>query len=274
MRPYIIIAILLLPLSPALAGETTHCDSSKKHRVSLRTFGNWTQGDTTAADNLRFYSYGLTLGVDRQIGRNWLAGLALGTNDTSVKFAHSPYRDNINAFHCGLFARKTFDRFFIDVEGNFGYNNHSSPFQKNATQWGLSGEAGTWWSHGLGRVEPYVRLSHIYWDGNGSDTKETLIAGVRYSWRTATNLTTTVPRFYGGVLQELGNKSLFQVSSFGNTPTVFPIRDLEVPRTRFFLGGGFTTSMGRSLDILFRYTAEMSSRDTSHTVLMGVNCNF
>jgi len=274
MRPIIIIAILLLPVSPTFAGETTRCDSSPKYRISLRTFGNWTQGDTTATDNLRFYSYGLTLGVDRQIGRNWLAGLSLGTNDTSVKFAHSAYRDNISAFHCGLFARRTFDRFFLDVEGNFGYNDHSSPSQKNATQWGLSGEAGTWWSHGLGRVEPHVRLSHVYWDGNGSNTKETLIAGVRYSWRTSTNLTTTVPRFYGGVVQELGNKSLFSVSSFGNTPTVFPVRDLKVPSTRFFLGGGFTTSMGRSLDILFRYTAEMSSRDTSHTALLGINCNF
>ena len=274
MRTIVItIAILLSTLFPAFAGETAHCDSSQKYRVWLRTFGNWTQGDT-AADNLRFFSYGLTFGLDRQFGKHWLAGLALGTNDTSVKFAHSPYRDDISAFHTSLFARKTFDRFFLDVEGNFGYSDHSSPFQENATQWGVSGEAGTWWSHGLGRVEPYVRLSHVYWDGNGSHTKETLIAGVRYSWRTATNLTTTVPRFYGGILQELGDKSLFSVSSFGSTPTVFPVRDLEIPSTRLFLGGGFTTSMGRSLDILFRYTAEMSSRDTSHTALLGVNCNF
>ena len=273
MRPYIIIAILFLPLSPAFAGEPLHCDS-KQYRVWLRTFGNWTQGDAAAADQLKLASYGLTLGVDRQIGNTWLAGLALGTNDTSVKFTHSPSNDNISAFHANLFARKTFDRLFLDVESNFGYNGHSSPFQKDATQWGLSGEAGTWWSHGLGRVEPYVRLSHVYWNSNNSDTKETLIAGVRYSWRTATDLTTTVPRFYGGVVQELGNRSLFSVSSFGNTPTVFPVRDLEVSGTRLFLGGGFTTSMGRSLDILFRYTAEMSSRDTSHTALLGINCNF
>jgi len=274
MRSFITIAILLSILTPAFAGETAHCDSSKKYRVWLRTFGNWAQGDTAATDNLKLASYGLTLGVDRQFDKHWLAGLALGTNDTSVKFAHTPYKDDISAFHTSLFARRTFDRFFLDVEGNFGYNDHSSPFQKNATQWGLSGEAGTWWSHGLGRVEPYIRLSHVCWNGSRSDTKETLITGVRYSWRTATDLTTTVPRFYCGVLQELGNKSLFQVSSFGNTPTVFPVHNSEISGTRLFLGGGFTTSMGTSLDILFRYTAEMSSRDTSHTALMGVNCNF
>ena len=269
-----IIAILLLNISPVLAGGTAHSDSPKHYRVWLRTFGNWTQGDLSATDNLRLSSYGLTLGVDRQLGKNWLAGLALGTNETSVKFDHSTYQDNITAFHGSVFARKTFDHFFVDIEGNFGYNDHSSPFQERATQWGVSGEAGTWWSHGLGRVEPYVRLSHVYWDGEGSDTKETLIAGVRYSWRTATELTTTVPRFYGGVVQELGNRTLFSVSSFGNTSTVFPVRDLEVSETRFFLGGGFTTSMGTSLDILFRYTAEISSRVTSHTALLGVNFNF
>ena len=272
MRTIITIAILLSTLSLAF-GEPVHCDS-KQYRVWLRTFGNWTQGDAGTVDNLQLASYGLTLGVDRQIGKTWLAGLALGTNETTVRFAHSPYKDDISAFHTNLFARRTFDRFFVDLEGNFGYNNHSSPFQKNATQWGLGGEAATWWSHGLGRVEPYVRLSHVCWNGSSSDTKDTFIAGVRYSWRTATELTTTVPRFYGGVVQELGNRSLFSVSSFGNTPTVFPVRDLEVSGTRLFLGGGFTTSMGTSLDILFRYTAELSSRDTSHTALFGINCKF
>ena len=271
--PFLIV-ILLLNIPPMFAGETVYCNPQKQYRVWLRTFGNWTQGDTTATDDVKLASYGLTLGVDRQFGKHWLVGLALGENETSVKFSHSPYKDNISAFHANLFARRTCDRLFFDVEGNFGFNDHSSPFQKNATQWGLSGEMGTWWSHGLGRVEPYVRLSHVCWNGNSSDTKETLIAGVRYSWRTATDLTTTVPRFYGGVLQELGNQSLFSVTSFGNTPTVFPVGNLEAPETRLFLGGGFTTSMGTSLDILFRYTAEMSSRDTSHTALLGINCNF
>jgi outer membrane autotransporter protein len=273
MRFIIFTIILLLNIPPMFAGETAHCDSQKHCRVWLRTFGNWTQGDT-ANDNLRFASYGLTLGVDQKIGRTWLVGLSAGMNETAVRFAHSPDKDDISAFHCGLFARKTFDRFFVDLEGNFGYNDHSLSSPKKAAQWVLNGEAGTWWNHGLGRVEPYVRFSHVYWDGNGNDTKDTLIAGVRYSWRTATALTTTVPRFYGGVVQELGNKSLFSVSSFGNTPTVFPVGDANVSETRLFLGGGFTTSMGRSLDVLFRYTAEMSSNDTSHTALLGINCNF
>jgi len=274
MRLYILIAILFLNIPSMFAAETVHCDTAKQYRVWLRTFGNWTQGDAAISDNLKRASYGATLGLDRQLGKTWLAGLALGTNDTSVKFDHSPYKDDISGFHATLFVRKTFDRVFVDVEGNFGSNDHSSPFQKNASQWGLSGEAATWWSHGLGRVEPYVRLLHVCWDGNTNETKETLIAGVRYSWRTATDLTTTVPRLYGGVVQELGDKSLFSVSSFGNTPTVFPVRGLEVQDTRLFIGGGFTTSLGTSLDILFRYTAEMSSRETAHTALWGVNCNF
>jgi uncharacterized protein with beta-barrel porin domain len=101
-----------------------------------------------------------------------------------------------------------------------------------------------------------------------------MIVGVRYSWRTATDLTTTVPRLYGGVIQELGKTSLFHVSPFADTPTVFPVSDAKVSASRAFLGGGFTTSMGTSLDIFLRYTAEMSSRDTSHTALLGFNCNF
>ena len=274
MRPsaFVTIAALLLGISPVFADGTTHCDSPKRYRVWLRTFGNGTQGDAASTGELKFLSYGLTLGIDRQINRNWLFGLALGENKTSIDFVQLPDKGTIDAFHADLFARRTFDRFFLDVEGNFGYNDQS--FQRNVTQWGISCEAGTWWSHGLGKVEPYVRFSHIYWNGDAGDSKETLMAGVRYSWRTATDLTTTVPRFYGGVLQELGNTSLFPVSSFGNTPTVFPVGGLEVPETRLFLGGGFTTSMGTSLDILLRYTAEMSSRNTSHTALLGVNCNF
>jgi len=275
MRPFVsLIAILLLNISPAFASGTAKCDSSKQYRVWLRTFGNWTQGNAASSDKLNLFSYGFTLGTDRQLGKNWLGGIVFGENKTSVEVSQLPYKDNITAFHGGLYARRTFDRFFLDVEGNFGYNDHSSQFQKDATQWGLSGEAGTWWNHGLGRTEPYVRLSHVCWSGNGNETKETLMAGLRYSWRTATDLTTTVPRFYGGVLQELGNRSLFSTSTFGNTPTVLPVPNLEVSGTRFFLGGGFTTSMGTSLDISFRYTAEMSAHHTSHTGLLGVNCNF
>ena len=266
------ISVVLLNIPPVFADGTAHCTSQKRYRVWLRTFGNWTQGDMDSSDELKLLSYGLTLGIDRKINQNWLFGLALGEGTTSVKFAHSTDEESIDAFHADVFARRTFDRFFLDVEGNFGYNDHS--FQHNATQWGMSGEAGTWWSHGLGKAEPYVRLSHVSWNGDGNDTKETFMAGVRYSWRTATDLTTTVPRLYGGVIQELGNKSLFQVSSFGNTPTVFPVRNVTVPETRLFFGGGFTTSMGASLDISLRYTAEMSSHHTSHTALLGVHCNF
>ena len=272
MRSFTLIAVLLLNISPMFASEAAQCDFSKRYRVWLRTFGNWTHGEATSAGELQFSSYGLTLGIDRQLGKTWLFGLALGENKTTAEIAYSPYKDNINAFHLDLFTRRTFDHFFLDIEGNFGYNDHS--LQKNATQWGINGEVGTWWSHGLGRVEPYIRFSHVCWNGDGNDTKETLMTGLRYSWRTATDLTTTVPRFYGGVIQELGNKSLFPVAAFGNTPTVFPIRNWEVSGTRFFLGGGFTTSMGTSLDIFLRYTAEMSSRNTSHTALLGVQCNF
>ena len=240
----------------------------------MRTFGNWTQGNTTDTDEIKFSSNGLTLGVDRQFDQHWLLGLSFGENKTFIRYVHLPEKDDIDAFHCDLFLRRTFNHFFLDVGTNFGYNDHSSPWQKNATQWRISGEAGTWWDQGLGRVEPYIRFAHIYWNGGRSDTKDTLLAGVRYSWRTATALTSTVPRLYGGVIQELGKESLFQVSPFADTPTVFPFRNAKAPESRFFLGGGFTTSMGSSLDISFRYTAEIFSRYSSHTALLGVNCNF
>lgn len=284
MRFFVLLIALTLGVSPVFAGETftsifrlkeeTQSEPQKHYRVWLRTIGNWTQENTTHSDELQFFSYGLMLGVDRQFNQNWLFGLSFGENRTAVKFARSPDKDDIDAFHADLFVRRTFDQFFLDVGGNFGYNSHSSFWQQNATQWGVNGEAGTWWNHGLGKVEPYIRLSHIYWDGSGNDTQDTLVAGVRYSWRTATDLTTTVPRLYGGIIQELGNRSLFQVSPFADTPTVFPINDARVSESRAFLGGGFTTSMGTSLDISFRYTAEMSSRHTSHTALLGMNCNF
>ena len=269
MRPFVfLITILLSNISSTMFAEET----SQSYRVWLRTFGNWTQGDTMTESAIELSSYGFTLGLDKQINPNWMWGFSFGETNASAKISYSPYQDNITGLYVNTFARRTFDPFFLDVEGNFGYNEHS--LQKNATQWGVSGDVGTWWTHGLGRVEPYVRLSHVCWNGDGNDSKETLMAGLRYSWQTATPLTTTVPRVYGGILQELGNRSLFQAATFGNAPTVFPVGNAEVPGTRFFLGGGFTTSMGRSLDISLRYTAEMSSQDTSHTAIVGVNYNF
>jgi len=284
MRFFVFIIALTWGVSPVCAGEaftsifrpkeTGQGEIQKRYRVWLRTFGNWTQENTTHADELQFYSYGLTLGADRQFNQHWLFGLSLGENRTCIAFAQSPDKDEVNAFHANLFVRRMFDQFFLDIGGNFGYNDHSSFLQQNATQWGINGEAGTWWNHGLGKVEPYVRFSHVYWDGSSNDTKDTLVAGVRYSWQTATDLTTTVPRLYGGLIQELGNLSLFQVSPFADTPTVFPFGDVRASKSRAFLGGGFTTSMGTSLDISFRYTAVMSTRHTSHTALLGAHCNF
>lgn len=278
MRLFVFIVVIVFNTLSVIASERgalhdfTNQATPPRYRVWLRTFGNWSQGDTVFSDSLKTSSYGLTLGVDRLFGNHWLLGLAVGENNTSVEGGALLGKQDLTAVHADLFARRTFDRFYLDVEGNFGFNEHSS--QKDASQWSVNGEAGTWWNHGLGKAEPYIRFSHICWDGNRNETKEMLTAGIRYSWQTSTYLTTTVPRLYGGIVQELGDQSLFSVSSFGSTPTVFPVHHLEVSATRFFLGGGFTTSMGKSLDISFRYTAEMSSRDTSHTALLGINCNF
>jgi uncharacterized protein with beta-barrel porin domain len=107
-----------------------------------------------------------------------------------------------------------------------------------------------------------------------TDSKTTLIAGVRYSWKTTGAYSVTSPRLYGGIFQELGDRTLLNVASFTDSPIVFSIPGYEINETRFFFGGGFTSSMGSSLDVYFRYTAEVASKYTSHTLLFGMNWNY
>ncbi|MDR0521181.1 MAG: autotransporter outer membrane beta-barrel domain-containing protein [Planctomycetaceae bacterium] len=257
------------------AGFTqTQQTPQNQYRLWLKTFSHWSEGEILQNHPCTFSSYGAAAGIDRQCGKNWLFGLAAGENETTVKTDVSRYQTGIAGWNGMVYVRKTGSYCYVDVEGHYAQSRYKNT-HTHAYQWGIAGETGIWRDHGLGKIEPFLRLSHI---GCGSQTEEEtqnmLLAGIRYSWQTTSTFSSTVPRVYAGLLQEIGSSPLFQVASFGNTPAVFMLRGGQPPPSRLFLGGGFTTSMGTSLDVLLRYTAEISPHLTSHTVLLGVNCNF
>jgi uncharacterized protein with beta-barrel porin domain len=201
----------------------------------------------------------------------------LGANQNSSQGSNKSFswESDLSSVHTSTYFRIALrNNFFLDVEGGLGYNEQSFP-PRTAIQWNFNSEAGTWWTQGLGKVEPYLGLRHVALELDPkTDSKTTFLLGVRYSWQTTGIYSVTSPRLYGGMIQELGDRTLLNVASFTDAPTVFSIPGYEIAETRFFFGGGFTSSMGSSLDIYFRYTAETASNYSSHTLLLGMNWNY
>ncbi|MDR2705293.1 MAG: autotransporter outer membrane beta-barrel domain-containing protein [Planctomycetaceae bacterium] len=257
--------------------DFSHPKSPQRIRTWIRGFGNWSHlSHSDGFTDLESYSYGVAVGVDRQIGRQFLFGILLGTNQSSSQGANGSFQwdSDLFAVHTSGYCRMVLQNFFVDIEGGLGYNEQSFP-EHTALQWNFNGEAGTWWTHGLGKVEPYLGLRHVSLELDpNNDSKTTFLFGLRYSWKTTGIYSITSPRLYGGILHELGDRNLLNVASFTDAPTVFLAPGYKITETRFFFGGGFTSSMGSSLDIYLRYTAEAASNYSAHTLLLGMNWNY
>lgn len=262
-------------------GEHLGCSWKRtRTRTWVRGYGTWSDlGSSNYFGSLEVKSFGIAVGLDQQIGRNLLWGMALGGNRSRFKQKYSESKENLSAFFGTAFARTTFQRIFLDIEGGFGRNeslswNDLSISNDWKNQWHFKGEMGTWWSQGLGKVEPYVGIRYVHLDMDSSSDLSTLQAGVRYSWKSIGAFSVLVPRIYAGVLRELGDQDLFTAAPFTDSPTVYWIPNYDIPKTRMFFGGGFTSSMGTSLDLYLRYTAEVTSGYASHVLWFGTNWCF
>ena len=243
-------------------------------RTWLRGFGNWTTLSDGAVDAK---AYGVSLGVDRQFGRNILVGASLGGSWCSAEEKQQRENLDVSAFHGSLYSRIRLQRIYFDIEGTLGSNeSRLSGTSSTAFQGGLGGEVGTWWESGLAKVEPYLGIRQVWYDDKSPQigNKTTSILGLRYSWKTVGPLTVTTPRIYGGWLREWNDKDLINVGTFVDSPTVYRLRRGGIKEDRLFVGGGFTTSMGSSLDVYLRYTAEIATNYSAHTLLLGTNWNF
>ena len=247
-------------------------------RTWLRGFGNWTSisgsGSSGAAESK---AYGVSLGVDRQLGRNFLVGVGFGGSWCSAEEKQWNTKTDVSAFHGSLYTRIRLQRLYFDIEGGLGSDdNKRSGTTSTVFQSHLNGEVGTWWEHGLAKVEPYFGVRQIWYDDHSPRTgdKTTSAFGLRYSWKTASALAVTTPRIYGGWLHEWSDRDLIGVGSFVDAPTIYRLNGATLPADRFYVGGGFTTAMGSSLDVYLRYTAETASNFSAHTILLGMNWNF
>lgn len=252
----------------------------RRLRTWIRGFGSWStveKSDLRSSD-LKAQSHGISFGLDKQFSRRFLFGGAVGANRSSLKQKRRQNNfgnESVESIYGSVYFRSTFDRLFFDLESGLGVNDVSYSSKSSLLQWHFRGETGTWWEHGLGNVEPYCGIQYFGLDDpNGVENKTTLTVGLRYSWETIGVYAVTTPRCYVGVLHELGSRKLFSVSQFVDSPTVYQVPGYEIAETRIFCGGGFTSALGSSLDLYLRYTAEIASNYTLHTILLGMNWNY
>jgi outer membrane autotransporter protein len=254
----------------------------KSLRTWISNFGNWSEldnGGNNSDSVLTFYSWGFAAGIDRLIERKFLVGITFGWDRTVI---NSPQSRNINfsAGHGHVYFRTIFQRLYVDVEGGIGLGNNAllvrnAAAQDSALQWNFQVESGMWSYEGLMKIEPFVSLQHAALKYNSQyRTRSATIAGVRCSWQSAGLFAVSTPRFYGGIIREFGNSNIAATSLFADSPTIFVAQNQKITKTRFFGGCGTTASMGSTLEIYFRYTAEAAANYASHTVIVGMNWIF
>lgn len=255
--------------------------SQTRIRTWARGFGSWINiNGQNGFGDLDTRSFGASAGLDRQFRRDFLVGFSLGGSQTSLKQKDYFNDSDVSSCFLSLCARKTWKRSYFDVEGGIGWNdaaawNIDGTKNHSAFQWNLSCETGVSMQQGLGKVEPFFAMKHVSADfKTENESKTNAVAGIRCCWRSVGPYAVMTPRIYGGVVQEFGGRSLISSAYFSDSPSVFLVSNYRTPQTRLFFGAGFTASMGTSLDIYLRYTAEAGSDYTSHLIWFGTNWNF
>ena len=246
-------------------------------RTWFRGFVNWTSvGDSAGIADAN--AHGVSLGVDRQFGLNILVGVGFGGSWCSAENKPRSETIDISAFHGSLYSRIRLQRLYFDLEGGLGSNNakQSSKGSSTAFQSNLNGEIGTWWELGLAKLEPYLGVRQVWFDDHSPrvGNKTTSVLGCRYSWQTINPFAVTTPRVYCGWLHEWNDRDLVGIGTFTDAPTIYRLSGSALNRDRLFVGCGFTTVLGTSLDVYLRYTAEVASNFSAHTLLLGMNWNF
>ncbi len=252
-------------------------------RVWFRGFGNLTTSELENGNgDFSANGGGVTIGADRQIGRNFLWGGGIGGTWVSAECKTPGNSTDVSAIFGLIYGRIQLQRLYFDVEGNVaGTENKiglrgANSYQYSSTQGGYGIESGTWWENGLAKIEPYIGLRQAFYDDRSESdgVKTTSVLGCRYSWKTIGKLAVVSPRLYAGWLHEWGDLDLINAAMFVDSPVVYRIDNVLLKKDRFFCGGGFTSNLGSSLDLYLRYTAEIASEFSAHTLLLGMNWNF
>ncbi len=266
------------------AGDTAVLDTAALNTAAL---------DSAALGNIDAQSYGFSVGTEQRFNPFFMLGCGVGGNWTTTDRASSTEKNA--ALFVSIYGRLDFRRAFLYLETGYGNNDYTSgrsdgenefTGKRNADQFHLRAECGTWWEVGFARFEPFLGIQYVtlydpaYVESGGrsyaesDDRKTTLLLGLRYSWRHAGPLARMEPIMFAGLVHELETTDLFSVGTFTDAPNIYRIRDTEAQTDRFFVGGGLSASMRRRLDLYFRYTAEIASGYSAHTLIGGMNWNF
>lgn len=260
------------------------------------------QARSGGGENVDAQTYGFSLGVERRVHRLLVLGIGAGGNWTETDPTPLAGSTDVAALFASVYARGDFRRAYLALDVGYGNNENTTTRReesgwtgrgaRNAEQWHVRLECGAWWEIGFARFEPFVAFHHVSFDeeayretGDGlprfryeqdgyEDSKNTVLLGLRYSWRHAGPLARWEPTMAAGWVHELDATDLYSVGTFSDAPTVFRMRGNPVDEDRFFLGIGFNTSMRKRLELYARYTAEIASGYGQHTIVGGMNWNF
>lgn len=272
------------------------------------TYNTGDKKETSREDGFDFNNWSLLGGADYRFTDKFIAGVALGYNQTKVDITRSQGSIDSDAWNLNTYATLNLDKFYI--EGSLGYSqngydsdrNISYPTeipgfieQRNAKgstdgkQFNVSLGAGYDLALGGFTLTPYGRAEYIklnidafnetgarglnlHVDGQGADSKQSAL-GLRGSYAISTRIGALIPQASVEWIHEFANNSRNITARYVNDPqnNVIVIPTEQPDRNYFRISLGLSAVFQRGWSGFVNYeNLQGLSNITQHSLLFGM----
>lgn len=257
-----------------------------RKRVWYLGYGSFVQAKPE--ETQRGYSsetFGLLVGVDRQVGRFGMVGFGLGGDWSSIERKDKLFSSEISTAKALVHASLGSERWYAEFEGGYTGGQYKSSHRAKAgsalqhssqwrNAWRFGAEIGCHWEREFSKTEPFFTVQRTNLENSdGGDVTTIAAIGCRHNWRFAGPLVIARPGIFGGYLHQFGDE-LFTSGTWIPNATYYEVPDGKLYRDRFFLGMNLNMSMRKSMDVYFKYSTELARDYDAHTILCGMNWNF
>jgi outer membrane lipase/esterase len=288
-------------------GGVAGADEGQASKLGVFVNAAYNTGDrdeTSREDGFDFDSWSLLGGADYRFTEKFVAGIALGYNQTKVDITRSQGSIESDAWNLSSYATLTLDKFY--VEGSIGFSRNGYDSDRNITystdtgsivrrnakgstdgnQFNVGLGAGYEWALAGFTLTPYGRLEYIkldidafnesgasglnmHIDGQDADSKQSAL-GLRGAYAISTSIGALIPQASVEWIHEFANNSHNITARYVNDPqnNLIVIPTEQPDRNYFRIGVGLSAVFQRGWSGFVNYETLQGLSDTSHHSLL------
>lgn len=246
------------------------------------------------------YSYAFSIGTDRRWNNNIFYGYGITGNRTRMD-SKGVSEGATKTILLNGHIRINLLKLNLDLDTGVGFGDNTRDRNDrlglyrsdyNSLQWHGAAELAWTMEQGFAKFQPFLNfryggLKESSFNGktlfgsdrtrpheNNSGITGVSTLGMRYFWSKEGQYAVITPNISAGWVHEFEDTTIFTSNEFSNAPIFYRYMDAHKPRDRAYIGGGFTASMRKCMDVYLRYNAELADNYGSHGIVLGMNWNF